>query len=50
MSKTKYSKFNDSGNMLPFYGVSVAVAVDQISKVYFVTHFNGRSFIVCQIL
>ena len=33
MSKTKYGKFNDSGNMLPFYGVSVAVAVDQITKV-----------------
>ena len=33
MSKTKYGKFNDSGNMLPFYVASVAVAVDQIMKV-----------------
>lgn len=32
MSKTKYGKFNDSGNMLPFYVASVAVAVDQIMK------------------
>lgn len=33
MSKTKHSKFNDSGNMLPFYVLSIGVAVDQITKV-----------------
>ena len=33
MSKTKFSKFNDSGNMLPFYLASIFFAVDQVSKV-----------------
>lgn len=30
MSKTKFGKFNDSGNMLPFYLASIYVAADQI--------------------
>ena len=33
MSKTKFGKFNESGNMLPFYLASIFFAVDLITKV-----------------
>jgi len=32
MSKTKFGKFNESGNMLPFYLASIFFAVDLITK------------------
>ena len=35
MSKTKTSKFNDSGNMLPVFIASVVVGVDLIMKASF---------------
>ncbi len=39
MSKTKTSKFNDSGNMLPFFLASIGLGIDLIYKVSFL-HFN----------
>jgi len=40
MSKTKHSKFNDSGNMLPFYILSIGVAVDQVQKLELMSNFS----------
>ena len=48
MSKTKYSKFNDSGNMLPFYLASIIVGVDQIQKVLTIMFsFDWKEGFVC---
>ena len=48
MSKTKYSKFNDSGNMLPFYLASIIVGVDQIQKVLtLMFSFDWKEDFVC---
>jgi len=40
LSKTKHSKFNDSGNMLPFYILSIGVAVDQVQKLELFQNFS----------
>lgn len=41
LSKTKLSKFNDSGNMFPFYLASIGFAVDQITKLQILQKFSG---------
>jgi len=40
MSKTKNSKFNDSGNMLPFFAVSIGVGIDLVTKHETFPHFS----------
>jgi len=41
MSKTKHSKFNDSGNMLPFFIASIGFAIDQIQKLGILPQFSS---------
>lgn len=40
MSKTKHSKFNDSGNLLPFFLLSIGVGIDLITKNETFPHFS----------
>ncbi|XP_065652096.1 translocating chain-associated membrane protein 1-like 1 [Hydra vulgaris] len=40
MSKTKYNKFNDSGNILPFYLLSIWFAIEQIQKLGIMQNFS----------